>query len=265
MYVSMETLRRAVRLAGVLAELDDPADFAPVVLPALAELVGCDVLTYNEIGTVPGRIRYVDYPAGVLDPATQPVFAAYVHQHPLVGYYRTTGDGKPVKISDFLGRQQFHRLGLYGEFFRAIPVEHQIAISLPVSARQVVGIAFSRAHTDFTESDRALLSILRAPLMTALLRTHSREPVGHADVVTTQSGSGGLTCRETEILELVATGRTDDAIARQLGVSPRTIAKHLEHIYRKLGVANRAAAVSCLHGRCPDCHERCPDYRAILD
>ena len=55
MYVSLETLQRAVGLVDSLAELDDPASFAGIVLPGLATLVGCDVLTYNEIGPAHGR------------------------------------------------------------------------------------------------------------------------------------------------------------------------------------------------------------------
>jgi DNA-binding CsgD family transcriptional regulator len=42
----------------------------------------------------------------------------------------------------------------------------------------------------------------------------------------------------------VADGDTNSAIAHGLGMSPRTVAKHLEHAYRKLGVSCRAAAVS---------------------
>jgi len=248
MYVSLETLRRAVRLADDLAELDDPADFADVALPALAGLIGCDVLTYNEIGPAPGQVRYAEYPDGALDPATQQVFAAYVREHPRVKYYRSTNGREPVMISDFLSRQQFHRLGLYTEFFRRIPVEHQIAVSLRVSSDQVVGIALNRARTDFTEADRALLRILRAPLLAALRRARARTSAMGA-LPPFPPRPGGLTDRETQILQLVAFGRTDCAIARQLGVSPRTIAKHLEHIYRKLGVANRAAAVSRFCGR----------------
>jgi DNA-binding CsgD family transcriptional regulator len=244
MYVSLETLRQAVGLVDSLAELDDPAAFAEIVLPGLAKVVGCDVITYNEIEPVRGQTRYADYPAGVLDPATQPVFAAHVHEHPLVNHYRVTGSGEPVMISDFLTQQRLHRLGLYTEFFRAIPVEHQVAVSLPGPDREVIGIALSRARRDFDDDDRALLSVLRAPLLAALLRARRRQQAGHVLTGTIGSGHADLTERETQILRLVAEGRTNASIARSLEVSPRTIAKHLEHIYRKLGVSSRAAAVS---------------------
>ena len=59
----------------------------------------------------------------------------------------------------------------------------------------------------------------------------------------TCSGLADLTGREIQILRLVAEGRTNASIAHALEVSPRTIAKHLEHIYRKLQVSSRAAAV----------------------
>ncbi len=54
----------------------------------------------------------------------------------------------------------------------------------------------------------------------------------------------GLTRREAEVLALVAEGRTNDAIAALLVISPRTVKKHLEGVYAKLGVSSRAAAVS---------------------
>ncbi len=244
MYISLETLRRAVELVDSLAELDDPADFAAIVLPGLATLVGCDVLTYNEIGPARGQTRYADYPAGALDPAAQPVFAAHVHEHPLVNHYRATGSGEPVMISDFLSQERFHRLGLYAEFFRGIPVEHQVAVSLPGPDRDVIGLALSRACGDFCEEDRALLSVLRAPLTAALLRARRRQQAGQALTAMTGRELADLTERETQILRLVANGRTNASIAHALEVSPRTVAKHLEHIYRKLEVSSRAAAVS---------------------
>jgi DNA-binding CsgD family transcriptional regulator len=244
MYVPLETLRRAMQLAGDLADLDDPAGFPGAVLPALAAVVGCDVLTFNEIGPAPGQTRYADYPHNALDPATQPVFAAYVHEHPLVNHYRDTGNGEPVKISDFLGREGLHRLGLYAEFFRPIPVEHQIAVNLPSPDGQVIGIALNRARTDFSEADRALLSVLRAPLIRALLRARRRNHAQHALARPASDGPAGLTDRELQVLQLAALGRTNLAIAHALGISPRTVAKHLEHIYRKLAVTSRTAAVT---------------------
>jgi len=244
MYVSLETVRRAVVFVDSLAELDDPAGFADIVLPGLAALLGCDVLTYNEIGPAPGQTRYADYPAGALDPATQPVFAAHVHEHPLINYYRVTGSGEPVMISDFLTQQRFHRLGLYAEFFRGIPVEHQVAISLPGPDQEVIGVAMSRARRDFSDEDRALLSVLRAPLIAALLRARRRRQAGQVFTAMACSGLADLTEREIQILRLVADGLTNASIAHALEVSPRTVAKHLEHIYRKFGVSSRAAAVS---------------------
>ena len=93
-----------------------------------------------------------------------------------------------------------------------------------------------RRGPDFTAAERATLALLRPALTHAAQRMAGRP--------------ARLTRREAMVLDLVALGRTNDAIARRLGTSPRTVAKHLEHIYRKLGVSGRAAAVG---------HRR-PDY-----
>jgi DNA-binding CsgD family transcriptional regulator len=57
-------------------------------------------------------------------------------------------------------------------------------------------------------------------------------------------GPSRLTERELEILRLAAEGNTGPAIAKRLVVSPSTIKSHFEHIYEKLGVSDRAAAVA---------------------
>ena len=59
-----------------------------------------------------------------------------------------------------------------------------------------------------------------------------------------------LTERELAILHLLVEGCTAGAIAHRLGISVRTVQKHLEHVYRKLGVSSRAAAV--FRVRAPD-------------
>ena len=50
----------------------------------------------------------------------------------------------------------------------------------------------------------------------------------------------GLTAREVEIVRLLVRGLTAKAIAGQLVISPKTASSHIEHIYAKTGVSNRA-------------------------
>jgi DNA-binding NarL/FixJ family response regulator len=54
---------------------------------------------------------------------------------------------------------------------------------------------------------------------------------------------GGLSDREVEVLRLVAEGCSNPEIGRRLGISGRTAEHHVQHIYDKIGVSTRAAAV----------------------
>ncbi|MDR6638622.1 response regulator transcription factor [Paenarthrobacter nitroguajacolicus] len=56
--------------------------------------------------------------------------------------------------------------------------------------------------------------------------------------------SPALSAREVELLELLATGLGNRAIAKQLFISEATVKTHLVHIYSKLGVDNRTAAIA---------------------
>src|SRR4029077_14099049 len=65
-----------------------------------------------------------------------------------------------------------------------------------------------------------------------------------ADTPAEFSSELGLTTREGEVLSWLAKGKTNRDIAQILGLSPRTVDKHLEQIYAKLGVENRTAAAA---------------------
>jgi DNA-binding NarL/FixJ family response regulator len=52
----------------------------------------------------------------------------------------------------------------------------------------------------------------------------------------------GLTPREVEVLRLLARGMSNKQIANELSISRKTAGNHVEHIYAKLGVTNRALA-----------------------
>ncbi|MEA2177629.1 MAG: hypothetical protein QOG77_926 [Solirubrobacteraceae bacterium] len=60
-------------------------------------------------------------------------------------------------------------------------------------------------------------------------------------------GTPPLTRREREVLELVVSGASNGEVGLALRISPRTVEKHLEHVYRKLGVAGRYAAMGYAH------------------
>jgi DNA-binding NarL/FixJ family response regulator len=55
---------------------------------------------------------------------------------------------------------------------------------------------------------------------------------------------GGLTEREAQVLRLVAAGKTNRAIAAELYLSEKTVARHLSNIFAKLEVGSRAAATA---------------------
>jgi DNA-binding NarL/FixJ family response regulator len=65
-----------------------------------------------------------------------------------------------------------------------------------------------------------------------------------ADAPAEFSSELGLTTREGEVLSWLSKGKTNRDIAQILGLSPRTVDKHLEQIYSKLGVENRTAAAT---------------------
>jgi DNA-binding NarL/FixJ family response regulator len=61
---------------------------------------------------------------------------------------------------------------------------------------------------------------------------------------TTRLATASLTPRETEVLSWIAKGKTNRDVGEILGMSPRTVNKHLEHVFEKLGVETRAAAAA---------------------
>lgn len=69
---------------------------------------------------------------------------------------------------------------------------------------------------------------------------------------------GGLSAREAEVLRLVATGRSNRAVAEELTISVRTVERHVANIFLKLGVSSRteAARFAFAHGLVS--HERSP-------
>ncbi|SDX07726.1 two component transcriptional regulator, LuxR family [Pseudomonas syringae] len=95
----------------------------------------------------------------------------------------------------------------------------------------------------------AMIARVASHLRTARTLQSARstsQPPGFNDAAayTRLSGSFQLTEREIDVLRWVSCGKTNKDIADILQLSPRTVNKHLEHIYVKLGVETRTAATS---------------------
>jgi DNA-binding CsgD family transcriptional regulator len=100
----------------------------------------------------------------------------------------------------------------------------------------LVSFVLNRARRDFSDRECALLDLVREPLAALYRNLLAR---------TKAQGFGALpvTPREREVLAWLAAGKTDKDIGTILGMSPRTVQKHLQHIYEKLGVETRTSAV----------------------
>ena len=98
----------------------------------------------------------------------------------------------------------------------------------------------SERRGGISDRDVRILELLTPYLVQLYRRAHARS--------SRPPGTDGLTAREYEIITLVAAGKTNKEIARTLWVSPKTVGKHLENAFEKLGVTNRTAAAACLLG-----------------
>jgi HD-GYP domain-containing protein (c-di-GMP phosphodiesterase class II) len=63
---------------------------------------------------------------------------------------------------------------------------------------------------------------------------------GHSPALPNVERPAGMTEREVDVLRLIARGKTNKEVARELGISPKTVGAHIEHIYTKAEVATRA-------------------------
>jgi DNA-binding NarL/FixJ family response regulator len=237
-----------LELIGETQGLLELAELREGLLAALDRVVPSDWVSINEIASDPDDIYVVVRPA--LPKRIHKTFAKHAHENPLVAHFARTGDTRPYRFSDVISRRELHALALYRECYAEIELEHQLAFIIKVSDTSHVAIALSRKARNFTNTERTLLDHARGYLIqiyrnalahTALLAAQS-EPATAA--MTARLLGNGLTPAETEVLTHVAHGQSNADIAAALGVSERTIGKHLQRTYHKLGVTNRSQAAT---------------------
>jgi DNA-binding CsgD family transcriptional regulator len=221
-------------ILGLIADADSAEsveNYRAELLVALADVLPCDLLVWNEF-PIGGKREPMGstQPRDAITPALQATFASRMLEHPLIRHY-AAGDRRARRLSDAISLRALHGLGLHYEFFRPLEVEHQLTLGLTGPPGSLVGISLNRARHDFADDDLLLADLLRPHLEAGEL------------AVTTAVARTALTSREREVLDLVATGATNAAVAEALVVSPGTVKKHLDNIYAKVGIGSRAAAV----------------------
>jgi DNA-binding CsgD family transcriptional regulator len=191
-------------------------------------------------------------------PLVERHFRAFLQErvsHPLFALFVAGQLWQPVRISDVLSLRTLRELAIYSEFLNPLGVDRQMAIA----SRRVDGSAavlvVSRKGREFSGPEKARLAAF-IPHVNAAERTADAIDQRQADSTTQHAGdlfarvapstlkaSLTITEREAEIVWWLAHGKTDAEIATICGMSKRTVQKHCENVYRKLGVECRTAAV----------------------
>lgn len=234
---------RVLDLVGDIQGLLDLDEFREGLIVALRRVLGSDWVSLNEFGPEPGDVWSL-----VVPPVGQEVhelFARYAYQNPLVQRATRTQDGRAYRISDVMSREDLHALDLYREVYARLRLEYQMAFTLPHEPPRLLGVALSRRDKDFTDEEREVVNRARPFLVqgyrNAVDYTGLHQGDGHSSMVPMLC-SVGLTPREAEAMRLVALGRSNADVADELGLSVRTVQKHLEHAFGKLDVRNRSEA-----------------------
>lgn len=204
---------------------------------ALIETTGADQAARVHLAA-DGRASWFVTGSGAPETVTRLPPGAEVRQHPLHLHHADTGDHRPVLLPDVLASGRALQLRT-----RAIMEElgltlHQM--SVPVEADGQSGSYHGWVLVRDGAFDPAALR--RAAAIQPLVRGLDRHVRMLAALDPSPEGPL-LTPRETVVLALLSRGSTVAGIAARLAISPRTVHKHQEHLYRKLGAVDRLSAV----------------------
>jgi DNA-binding CsgD family transcriptional regulator len=250
---------RGLQLVERVAEDSASASrFARSGVEAIATLISSDLTTLSVCNLKTGHRQAVGLPGQGLSRSDIAAFDRHFFDHPLVRHHGFDGGRSSWRISDSLSRREFHRTDLYNEHYRRVGMRHAMAVPIYVARGNLVSFVLNRSSRDFSDRERACADLVR-PILSSLYQTACERSRPNAQDdnanATTRSAMRGpamvpepaasqilLTTREQEVIRWVSFGKTDRDIAVLLGISVRTVQKHLENSFVKLGVETRTAA-----------------------
>ena len=162
-------------------------------------------------------------------------------------------------------KEKFYRNFIKPYFDNVGTLDHMLLLML-CNDECPIGLYFFfriRGKPPFSDKQKQILELLISPLIENVRRIAIEEKVHERELIITELSKArsssqndgstqilpeqyGLTEREAEVTELVATGMTNILIADKLGVSIRTVENHLRSIYKKLNIHNRTTLTSMI-------------------
>lgn len=246
-----DLLEVVLEVAAELAEADRAEDLLERSMTALLRVLAGEVVGYSRVDVVGRSADVLLRPSlpGHRAPMTRA--ADTMDDHPLIQHWVRAGVlGPPRRVSDVTSPRAWRRTRTYAEVLRPMGSPHLLAVPLCWDRSGGTAYAVGRSGTDFTDRERDVAAVLQ-PVLVALHRRLPVVPTGppaddRADPDARCRAAArqvGVTPRQHEVLRLVAQGRTAEAIARTLVMSPRTVHKHLQRLYATLEVCDRLSAV----------------------
>lgn len=138
-----------------------------------------------------------------------------------------------VDVADYAGRVQCPTLVLHSRGDARIPFEEGRKLAGAIPDAEFVPLD-SRNHV-LLDHESAWQTFFVE--MEGFLARHGAPAANHAPAL------AGLTPAERRVLDLIAAGLNNDRIAQRLAITPKTVRNHVTHIFSKLGVEDRAAAI----------------------
>lgn len=165
----------------------------------------------------------------------------YLADHPLLSQ-GPLPTGVPLRVTDVVSPQEWVMTQAYAAISSIVGARWHCALPIGAGADEATScdISLMRGGSDFTDHEMALLRLA----MPVLVQSHATA----VKVLATGVTAYGLTQREQEVLSSMSDGQSATRIARTMGISERTVRKHQENIYRKLGVQDRLEAVVKIAG-----------------
>lgn len=238
--LQMVDVRAALAFVADLAECGD-SDQLTLMVGTLAALVGADAALVTGCRPPTAALSIEAGDAGVYTPDLLGAAGRNWREHPVMTSDVMGGGEGARRVSDFVAAHDWRRRELFNDFYRPLGAGHEISAQLAWDpSGSSCCVALHRGGRDFGERELTLLELLAPHLRVA--RARIAAPAVEPAPAAALADRLPITTRQAEVLARLAAGRTNAGIAADLGISRNTVARHVEHVYARLGVHTRVAA-----------------------